>query len=135
MKKNKKSSYLRDLFIAKPVIILLISCVIGFQIFQRFWQAKVNEATGSEYKWWFGKLGFVFNAIAVILFGKINMKVCVWLTNGENYRYMNEYEDALIRKVYMFNFINAYISNYLLAYWSRNFAGIAENLLIIMVFK
>jgi len=54
----------------------------------------------------------------VIIFGKINMKVCVWLTNGENYRYMNEYENALIKKVYMFNFINAYISNYLLAYWS-----------------
>ena len=35
----------------------------------------------------------------------------------------------------MFNFINAYISNYLLAYWSRNFGGIAQNLLIIMVFK
>ena len=135
MTKNKKSSYLRDIFIAKPIILLLIGVVIGFQLFQRFWQSKVNEATDSEYKWWFGKLGFAFNAIAVIIFGKINMKVCVWLTDGENYRYMNEYEDALIRKVYMFNFINAYISNYLLAFWSQNFRGIAENLLIIMVFK
>ena len=85
----------------------------------------MNAATESKYKWWFGKLGFCFNAVAVIIFGKVNMKVCLHLTNGENYRYMNEYEDSLINKVYMFNFINAYISNYLLAYWSNNFGGIA----------
>ena len=95
----------------------------------------MNDATDDEYKFWFGKLGFCFNAIAVILFGKLNMKVCKFLTDGENYKYKNEYEDALINKIYMFQFINAYISNYLLAYWSKNFDGIAQNLIIILIFK
>ena len=95
----------------------------------------MNKATDNEYKWWFGKLGFCFNAVAVILFGKLNMKVCKWLTKDENYKYSNEHEDALINKIYYFNFINAYISNYLLAYWSNNFGGIAQNLMIILIFK
>lgn len=37
--------------------------------------------------------------------------------------------------MYMFQFINSYISNYIIAYWVRDFGILATNLMVILVFK
>ena len=37
--------------------------------------------------------------------------------------------------MYMFQFINSYISNYIIAYWVRDFGQLATNLITIMVGK
>jgi len=41
----------------------------------------------------------------------------------------------LINKMYMFGFVNSYISNYIIAYKLRDFGQLTTNLVIIMVFK
>ena len=48
---------------------------------------------------------------------------------------MQTHEDSLINKMYMFQFINSYISNYSIAFWVRDFAALATNLIVIMVGK
>ena len=41
----------------------------------------------------------------------------------------------MVGKWYMFQFINTYISNYIIAYWVRDMAALATNLVTILVFK
>ena len=41
----------------------------------------------------------------------------------------------MVSKWYMFQFINTYISNYIIAYWVRDMAALATNLVVILVFK
>ena len=41
----------------------------------------------------------------------------------------------MVGKWYMFQFINTYISNYIIAYWVRDMASLATNLVVILVFK
>jgi len=64
----------------------------------------------------------VFNSLFITLFGTIYKRVAIFLADKENHRQGPDYEDSLINKIYTFQFINAYISNYIYAFWLRDFA-------------
>jgi len=63
----------------------------------------------------------------------------VWLSgklvDNENHRYVSSYENSLINKIYMFQFVNTYISNFVAVCYNQNFATLTTNLVIVMVFK
>ena len=77
----------------------------------------------------------LINVILIIIYGAIYKVVAKMLVVRENHRYKPEHENSLINKMYLFEFINSYISNYIIAYWVRDFGQLATNLVIIMVFK
>lgn len=64
----------------------------------------------------------VFNTLAIGVFGTIYKKVAIYLADKENHRQGHDYEDSVINKIYTFQFINAYISNYIYAFWLRDFS-------------
>ena len=75
----------------------------------------------------------VCNSVAISFFGAIYKQVALWLVNNENHRQTHDYEDSLINKIYQFQFINAYISTYLFAYWIQDFYNASYNLVIVIV--
>lgn len=75
------------------------------------------------------------NVGLITVYGIIYKIVATKLVNAENHRYQQTYEDSLIGKMYMFQFINSYISNYIIAYWVRDFGALVTNLVTILVFK
>lgn len=75
------------------------------------------------------------NAALIIGYGLIFKAVAFWLTDNENHRYTSKYENSLIGKIYMFEFINSYISNFIYAFWAKNFTLLATNLITILAFK
>ena len=77
----------------------------------------------------------VINSVLIIIFGIIYKSLSVYLTKGENHRYVSSFENSLINKTYMFQFVNTYISNFVLIIYNQNFASLAINLVIVMVFK
>lgn len=75
------------------------------------------------------------NVILIVIYGAIYKVVATKLVENENHRYETTHEDSLINKMYQFQFINSYISNYIIAYWVRDFGQLATNLITILVFK
>ena len=66
----------------------------------------------------FGDVGsIVINTCLIMLFNFIYKKIAIALTKWENYRTKTEYEDALILKLFAFEFVNSYGSLFYLAYF------------------
>ena len=70
-----------------------------------------------------------------MLFGQIYKRVAKRIVQWENHRYEHDFEDSLINKIFLFEFINYYMSNFIIAFWDRDFGILVQNLLVIMVFK
>ena len=41
----------------------------------------------------------------------------------------------MVNKIYMFNFINTYIGNFVAIVYNQNFVSLQLNLIIVMIFK
>lgn len=56
------------------------------------------------------------NAAFITFMNIVYKKVAVWLTGFENHRTDTQFEDALILKVFLFQFVNSYISLFYIAF-------------------
>ena len=48
---------------------------------------------------------------------------------------MEQLENSMINKIYMFQFVNVYVSNFAYAFWYQSFAKLQYNMVIVMIFK
>lgn len=62
----------------------------------------------------------ILNTIQIIVFNMIYSKIALYLTDQENHRTSTQYEDALIAKLFIFQFINSYSSFFFLAFIAQN---------------
>ncbi|XP_033742824.1 anoctamin-4-like isoform X4 [Pecten maximus] len=63
----------------------------------------------------------ILNAASIILLGKVYDKVAIKLTDWENYRTQSGYDDALVIKLFAFQFANNYASCVYIAFFRGNF--------------
>jgi len=75
------------------------------------------------------------NTIYILIFTKIYKPVVGYLVDIENHRFTNTYENSLIGKLIMFQFVNAYISNFIHAFYFNDFYKLAKNLGTILILK
>lgn len=62
---------------------------------------------------------FVYSLV-IILFGQLYKGIAIKQTNDENHRYQNKYDDALIRRLALFNCLNFFLPLMLIAFDQRN---------------
>jgi len=119
-----------------------MSLVIGAQIALQWVKWEVGDANtenGSEdsknvpLAWKY--LPGVINSCLIILFGQIYIRLSRWLVFSENHRYVSSFENSMINKIYMFQFVNTYISNFVAVLYNQNYSTLIFNLIVIMVFK
>ena len=77
----------------------------------------------------------IINSLLIILFGFWYKRLSQKLVDNENHRYVSSHENSLINKIYMFQFVNTYISNFVAIIYNQNFATLTLNLVTILVFK
>ena len=77
----------------------------------------------------------VINALLIGIFGVVYTKLSYKMVANENHRYVQGQENSMINKIYMFQFINTYISNFVAILYNQNFVSLQTNLVIVMVFK
>ena len=65
----------------------------------------------------------------------IYKRLSTYLNIEENHRYVSSYENSLINKTYMFQFVNTYIGNFVAIIYNQNFVSLTLNLFTVMVFK
>lgn len=81
------------------------------------------------------QLPTIFYVGATLLLGGIYAKVAAFIAKRENHRDEQSYESSLSSKRFIFDFVNNYISLYLLAFWDRSLAQLAQNLMTVIVIK
>ena len=133
-----KKAYERQMLIGVPVSILFMFLVISGQVMMQYinWsvaQSAIESDTEvpSAYKYAPG----VINSALIIIFGAIYKRLSKWLVDNENHRYISGYENSMINKTYMFQFVNVYIGNYVAIFYNQNFKTLTLNLFTVMVFK
>jgi hypothetical protein len=95
-------------------ISMVIGVVAGIYVF-RFYLQKQNDT--SEYA---STIASVLNTIQIMVFNAIYQLVATKLTDLENHRTDTAYEDSLIVKLFIFQFINSYASFFFLAFVAGN---------------
>lgn len=135
--KSVRNTYARTICIGIPVSALFIAMVVGVQVLQRWWRLYNDEYydvdNGGSIPLHYKFAPSVVNSVAIGVFGATYKIVALKLVNSENHRENMSFENSLINKIYMFQFINAYISTYLLCFWTKDFYNAMYNLVIVIV--
>lgn len=67
----------------------------------------------------------------MIVFGQLYKKLAIRQTTKENHRYQKAYDDALITRLFQFNFFNFYMPMLIVAFYSQNY----DNLFMMLFTK
>ena len=140
-----KRAYERQLAIGVPITVLSMLLVLLAQVALQVanWEIAaayhsedgVDESGNQPVPLYWKYLPAVINSILILVFGNFYGRVSKWLVDSENHRYYSSYENSMINKKYMFNFINTYIGNFVAIFYNQNFASLTLNLVIVMVAK
>mmetsp|Transcript_29737 Transcript_29737/g.21500 ORF Transcript_29737/g.21500 Transcript_29737/m.21500 type:complete len:115 (+) Transcript_29737:2177-2521(+) len=71
----------------------------------------------------------------IIAFEVIYFWIALKQVGLENHKYVSQYENSLILKVFSFYFVNANCSNFIYAFYTKSLKLLAQNLAIILVLK
>lgn len=71
----------------------------------------------------------------IVLFGAIYKNMASVQTYKENYRYQKDYDDTLIFRLFLFNWLNFYVPMLLVAFYRQNYTNLFIMMLIQMGLK
>ncbi|XP_041454749.1 anoctamin-4-like isoform X2 [Lytechinus variegatus] len=112
-------------FMAMLVIVSVISVII----YRLFTAALLSDSDSVVQLLVSVLVSSLLNSISILILGKIYEKIAVKLNNWENHRTKSTYENALIVKLFAFQFVNSYSSLFYIAFFrdqsgSDSFLGI-----------
>eukprot|EP01129_Flabellula_baltica_P010422 TRINITY_DN4400_c0_g1_i3.p1 TRINITY_DN4400_c0_g1~~TRINITY_DN4400_c0_g1_i3.p1 ORF type:complete len:602 (-),score=97.09 TRINITY_DN4400_c0_g1_i3:6-1811(-) len=111
MENVKRMRTCRVFAVGYPTVVLcvclLIAAAVGIFVFKA---AVEGESWGSM-------SGTFINAVLIIILEKIYRKVAIALNDWENHRTATQYEDHLISKLFLFQFVNSYIALFYVAFF------------------
>ncbi|XP_074094463.1 anoctamin 8 white walker isoform X2 [Cotesia typhae] len=115
--------------IAVSLFFVFIVMILNFQI-QDWWDAKL-EAAG--YGFWLSYVPKVLLAVVIALMDEAYFKIAVLLNDLENYRLDTEYENHLIYKVALFQFVNSFLSLFYIAFYLQDQERLKEQLAALLI--
>ncbi|XP_011313529.1 anoctamin-8 isoform X7 [Fopius arisanus] len=115
--------------IAVSLFFVFIVMILSFQI-QDWWDARL-EAAG--YGFWLSYVPKVLLAVVIAVMDEAYFKIAVWLNDLENYRLDTEYENHLIYKVALFQFVNSFLSLFYIAFYLQDQERLKEQLAALLI--
>ncbi|XP_076248814.1 anoctamin 8 white walker isoform X2 [Calliopsis andreniformis] len=121
-------------FVSVPIIaaclfFVFIVMILSFQI-QDWWDARLESG---GYGFWLSYVPKVLLAVVIALMDEAYFKVAVWLNDMENYRLDTEYENHLIYKVALFQFVNSFLSLFYIAFYLQDQERLKEQLAALLI--
>ncbi|XP_030836627.1 anoctamin-4 isoform X1 [Strongylocentrotus purpuratus] len=109
--------------------LLVIMSVISVIIYRLFTEALLYDSDSLVQLLVSVLISSLLNSISILILGKIYEKIALKLNSWENHRTKSTYENALIVKLFAFQFVNSYSSLYYIAFFrdqsgSDSFLGI-----------
>ncbi|XP_076169595.1 anoctamin 8 white walker isoform X5 [Ptiloglossa arizonensis] len=121
-------------FVSVPIIaaclfFVFIVMILSFQI-QNWWDAYLESG---GYGFWLSYMPKILLAMVIALMDEAYFKVAVWLNDMENYRLDTEYENHLIYKVALFQFVNSFLSLFYIAFYLQDQERLKEQLAALLI--
>jgi len=95
------------------MVFLVIIATISVMTLRLFLQHS------AQFSQWASIVGGIMNAVSIMILNKIYRVVAVKLNDWENHRTESDYENALLVKIFLFQFANCYTSLYYIAFFKR----------------
>jgi hypothetical protein len=125
---NTAHTRTRRLLTEVPITLLsvgtVIACFIGNAVYVKAHTSDYDSIGAS-----------VISAVIIIVLGEFYEYLAVSMANWENHRFQDQYQDSLISKFFVFQFVNSNIALFFIAFYVQNFNQLALNLGIILVVK
>ncbi|KAF9950817.1 hypothetical protein BGZ70_001219, partial [Mortierella alpina] len=102
-------------------VLIAVAVVIGSVACLMIFKAWCRHHIGGPYATVVATA--VLNLIIIIILGEIWCRLAEWLTDKENHKYTDAYEDSLIIKRYLFDFTNMYATLFYYAFFKAPFGG------------
>ena len=131
--RSHTDSFLRALFIGIPITMIFMGAVLLCVIYTRLWYENYYKDK-KTIPYMASFIPSMANSVYILVFTKLYEPVARRLVNFENHKSEDEHENSLIGKMIMFQFVNAYIANFIYAFWFRSFYDLAKNLASIVIF-
>lgn len=113
------------------LLVVLLSMII-YQIVIPSTQGQKDELGNVTQTFNQKVTGYIYTSVysaVVIIFGMIYKFLANNQTQKENHRYQKDFDDALITRLFQFNFFNFYMPMLLVAFYTRNY----DNLFMMML--
>ncbi|XP_054714021.1 anoctamin-8-like [Uloborus diversus] len=127
----------RNLFrycVSLPVIAfcLLIVFLVMFLIFElQTWWDRMIDSRG--FPFWMTLFPKVLLALVINVFDGVYHRIAVWLNDKENYRGEEEYENHLVAKELLFQFVNSFLSLFYIAFYLQDMEKLKEQLAALLI--
>ncbi|KAB0803967.1 hypothetical protein PPYR_00937 [Photinus pyralis] len=121
-------------FVSVPIIAICLCAVfivmiVSLQI-QDWWDGQLY-ARGLPL--WLGYVPKVMLAVVISVMDEAYFKIAIWLNDKENYRLETKYENHLIGKVALFQFVNSFLSLFYIAFYLQDQARLKEQLAALLI--
>lgn len=107
------------MFFGSPFIIsLVLACIggtMGLLLFRLYLQGTDMGV------FWGGTIGGVLNGLTIAILNEVYAVVAVLLNDWENHRTETDYEDNLVLKTFIFQFVNSYLSLFYIAFFKNSY--------------
>ncbi|XP_047117535.1 anoctamin-8 [Schistocerca piceifrons] len=121
-------------FVSMPIILLCLAVVFIIMIvtlqFQDWWDHFITDR---GYMFCLSYLPKIFLAVVITLLDEAYYKVACWLNDKENYRLDTKYENHLIVKVALFQFVNSFLSLFYIAFYLQDQEKLKEQLAALLI--
>ncbi|XP_063905065.1 anoctamin-8 isoform X2 [Zophobas morio] len=120
--------------VSVPIIVVCLSTVffvmiVSLQI-QDWWDGLLSS---KGLPMWLGYLPKIMLAVVISLMDEAYFKIAIWLNDKENYRLETKYENHLIGKVALFQFVNSFLSLFYIAFYLQDQARLKEQLAALLI--
>jgi len=106
---KRKMTYIYS-FGVPVLMVLLVGCVVTAITALRHWLDQFGA----------GGVAGGINAVTIMVFNELYRSLAVWLTDQENHKTDTDYNDSVIFKSFMFQFMNSYAYMYIIAFIKGN---------------
>ncbi|XP_030764721.1 anoctamin-8 isoform X2 [Sitophilus oryzae] len=115
--------------IAVSLLTVFVVMIISLQV-QDWWDEFL---TNRGFPLWLGYFPKIMLAVVISLMDEAYFKIAVWLNDKENYRLETKYENHLIGKVALFQFVNSFLSLFYIAFYLQDQARLKEQLAALLI--
>ncbi|XP_065335769.1 anoctamin-8 isoform X2 [Cloeon dipterum] len=98
--------------------------------FQEWWDSKL---LAKGYPFWLSYIPKILLACTITVMDECYYKVALWLNDCENYRLETKYENHLIVKVALFQFVNSFLSLFYIAFYLQDQEKLKEQLAALLI--
>ncbi|KAL7053321.1 hypothetical protein AAHC03_025481 [Spirometra sp. Aus1] len=78
-------------------------------------------------------LPMILHAICIFIFNEVYYKIARWLTDLENHRLDEDYTNALVAKLIMFQFVNIFFASFYIAFCQKDLDLLRQHLIAMLV--